>query len=66
MYKIITKTVNKNKFNSKLISNKEIKKIINDAIIDDKEEYFDTKTTKTQDIQKNSPSLKDNANSIPK
>ena len=66
MYKIITKTVNKNKFNSKLISNKEIKKIINTETIEEKDEYFDIKANIIQVIQKNNPSFKDKAKIIPK
>ena len=66
MYKIITKTVNKNKFNSKLIYNKEIKKITNTETIEEKDEYFDIKANIIQVIQKNNPSFKDKAKIIPK
>ena len=38
MYRIITKVINKYEFNSKLFSTNEIKKIIRDEIIEDKEE----------------------------
>ena len=38
MYRIITKAINKNEFNSKLFSKKEIKKIISADRIEDKEE----------------------------
>ena len=44
----------------------EIKKIINDAIIDDKEEYLVIKTIMIQDKQNINPSFKDKAKSIPK
>ena len=66
MYRIITKPINKNEFNSKLFSKKEIKKIISAEIIEDKEEYFVMKTIKIQDTQKNSPSFRDKAKAIPK
>ena len=58
--------MNKNEFNSKLFSKKEIKKIISAEIIEDKEEYFVIKAIKTQDKQKMSPSFKDKAKIIPR
>ena len=64
MYKIITKVINKYKFNSKLFSQKEIKKIINEERIEDKEEYFVIADITTQAIQKNNPSFKDKAKII--
>tara|TARA_S200000501_G_C20531175_1_gene615723 strand:- start:192 stop:473 length:282 start_codon:yes stop_codon:yes gene_type:complete len=66
VYRIITKVINKYEFNSKLFSTNEIKKIIRDEIIEDKEEYFVIKAIKIQDIQKINPSLNDKAKSIPK
>ena len=66
MYKIITKVINKYKFNSKLLSQKEIKKIINDERIEDKEEYFVIVAIIIQAIQKNNPSFKDKAKIIPR
>ena len=58
--------MNKNEFNSKLFSKKEIKKIINTEITEDKEEYFVMKAIRIQDKQKNNPSFKDKAKTIPK
>ena len=66
MYRIITKVINKNKFNSKLFSKKEIKKITSAETIEDKEEYFVMKAIKIQDKQKNNPSFRDKAKIIPK
>ncbi len=66
MYRVITKVINKNEFNSKLFSKKEIKKIISADRIEDKEEYFVMKAIKIQDTQKNNPSFKDKAKTIPK
>ena len=40
MYRTITKVINKNEFNSKSLSKKEIKKIISVEAIEDKDEYF--------------------------
>ena len=64
MYRVITKVINKNEFNSKLFSKKEIKKIISADRIEDKEEYFVIKAIKAQDKQKMSPSFKDKAKII--
>ncbi len=66
VYTIITKVINKNEFNSKLFSKKEIKKTIKVEIIEDKEEYLVNIRIKIQAKQKNSPSFKDNAKTIPK
>ena len=66
VYRIITKVINKNKFNSKLFSKKEIKKTISAETTEDKEEYFVIKAIKIQDKQKNSPRFKDKAKTIPK
>ena len=66
MYKIITKTINKNKFSSELFPKKEIKKIIKADIIEDTEEYFVINMINNQVTQKSDPSLKDNAKIIPK
>ena len=44
--------MNKYEFNSKLFSNKEIKKITSAETIDAKDEYLVIKTTKNQEIQK--------------
>jgi len=66
VYRIITKVINKNEFNSKLFSKKEIKKIISVERMEDKEEYFVMKVIKAQDKQKNNPSFKDKAKTIPK
>ena len=57
MYRIITKVINKNKFNSKLFCKKEIKKTISAETIEDKEEYFVMKIIKIQDNQKNQMSI---------
>ena len=62
----MTKVINKYEFSSKLISENEIINIINDEIIEDKEEYFVIKAIKIQDTQKNNPSFKDIAKTIPK
>ena len=45
----MTKVENNKKFNSKLLSKKEIKKITRADIIDDKEEYLVIKTVMIQD-----------------
>ena len=66
MYRVITKVINKNEFNSKLFSKKEIRKIINAETIEEKEEYFVMKAIKIQDAQKNNPSFKDRTKIIPK
>jgi hypothetical protein len=66
VYRIITKVINKNKFNSKLFSKKEIKKTISAETTEDKEEYFVIKAIKIQDKQKNNPRFKDKAKTIPK
>ena len=66
MYRIITKVINKYEFNSKLFSQKEIKKITNDERIEEKEEYFVITAANTQEIQKNNPSFKDKAKTTPK
>ena len=55
MYKIITKTINKNKFSSKLFSKKEIKKMIKAETIDDSDEYLVINIINAQVIQKNNP-----------
>ena len=62
----MTKVENNKKFNSKLLSKKEIKKITRAEIIDDKEEYLVIKTIMTQDKQNINPSFKDKAKTIPK
>ena len=62
----MTKVENKKKFNSKLPSKKEIKKITRAEIIDDKEEYLVIKTVMIQDKQNINPSFKDKAKAIPK
>ena len=62
----MTKEENKKKFNSKLPSKKEIKKITRAEIIDDKEEYLVIKTVMIQDKQNINPSFKDKAKAIPK
>ena len=62
----MTKVENKKKFNSKLLSKKEIKKIPRAEIIDDKEEYLVIKTIMIQDKQNINPSFKDKAKTIPK
>ena len=66
MYKIITKVINKYKFNSKLFSQKEIKKIIKDERIEDKEEYLVIRTSKIQEMQKKKPSFNEIAKIIPR
>ena len=58
--------MNKYEFNSKLFSNKEIKKITSAETIEAKDEYLVIKTTKNQEIQKNNPKLKDKTKIIPK
>jgi len=66
VYRIITKVINKNEFNSKLSSKNETKKIISAETIEDKEEYFVMNAIKIQDKQKNNPSFKEKAKTIPK
>jgi hypothetical protein len=66
VYKIITKVINKYKFSSKLFSQKEIKKIINEERIEDKEEYFVIVATIIQETQKNNPSFRDKTKIIPR
>ena len=60
------KVINKYEFSSKLISKNEIINIINDEMIDDKEEYLVMKAISTQDKQKINPSLSDKISSIPR
>ena len=62
----MTKVINKYEFSSKLISKNEIINIINDEMIDDKEEYLVIKAISTQDKQKINPSLSDKISSIPR
>ena len=62
----MTKVINKYEFSSKLISENEIINIINDEMIDDKEEYLVIKAISTQDKQKINPSLSDKIISIPR
>ena len=62
----MTKVINKYEFSSKLISENEIINIINDEMIDDKEEYLVIKAISTQDKQKINPSLSDKISSIPR
>ena len=62
----MTKVINKYEFSSKLISENEIISIINDEMIDDKEEYLVIKAISTQDKQKINPSLVDKISSIPR
>ena len=62
----MTKVENKKKFNSKLLSKKEIKKITRADIIDDKEEYLVIKTVMIHDKQNINPNFKDKAKTIPK
>ena len=62
----MTKVINKYEFSSKLISENEIINIINDEMIDDKEEYLVMKAISTQDKQKINPSLSDKISSIPR
>ena len=64
--KAVTNVINKNEFNSKLFSNKEITKIINEETIDDKEEYFVINATKIHNKQKIKPKLKDNTKITPR
>ena len=66
MYKTKRKVINKYEFSSKLISENEIINIINDEIIEDKEEYLVMNAINTQDKQKINPSLSDKISSIPK
>ena len=61
----MTKVINKYEFISKLFSKNEIINIINDEMIDDKEEYLVMKAISTQDKQKINPSLSDKISSIP-
>ena len=60
------KVINKYELSSKLPSENEIINIINDEMIDDKEEYLVMKAINTQDKQKISPNLSDKINSIPR
>ena len=62
----MTKVENNKKFNSKLLSKKEIKKITRAETIDDKEEYLVIKTVMIHDKQNINPSFKDKAKTIPK
>ena len=62
----MTKVINKYEFSSKLISKNEIINIINDEIIEDKEEYLVMNAINTQDKQKINPSLSDKISSIPR
>ena len=62
----MTKVINKYEFSSKLISENEIINIINDEIIEDKEEYLVMNAINTQDKQKINPSLSDKISSIPR
>ena len=62
----MTKVINKYEFSSKLISENEIINIINDEIIEDKEEYLVMNAISIQDKQKINPSFNENANTIPK
>ena len=62
----MTKVINKYEFSSKLISENEIINIINDEIIEDKEEYLVMNAISIQDKQKTNPSLSDKISSIPR
>ena len=62
----MTKVINKYEFSSKLFSENEIINIINDEMIDDKEEYLVMKAISTQDKQKINPRLSDKISSIPR
>ena len=62
----MTKVTNKYEFSSKLISENEIINIINDEIIEDKEEYLVMNAISIQDKQKINPSLSDKISSIPR
>ena len=62
----MTKVTNKYEFSSKLISENEIINIINDEIIEDKEEYLVMNAISIQDKQKINPSLSDKIISIPR
>ena len=62
----MTKVINKYEFSSKLISKNEIINIINDEIIEDKEEYLVMNAISIQDKQKINPSLSDKIISIPR
>ena len=62
----MTKVINKYEFSSKLISENEIINIINDEMIDDKEEYLVMNAISIQDKQKTNPSLSDKISSIPR
>ena len=62
----MTKVINKYEFSSKLISENEIINIINDEIIEDKEEYLVMNAISIQDKQKINPSLSDKIISIPR
>ena len=61
----MTKVINKYEFISKLFSKNEIINIINDEMIDDKEEYLVMKAISIQEKQKINPSLSDKISSIP-
>ena len=60
------KVINKYEFSSKLISENEIINIINEEIIEDKEEYLVMNAVSIQDKQKINPSLSDKIISIPR
>ena len=62
----MTKVINKYEFISKLFSKNEIINIINDEMIDDKEEYLVMKAISIQEKQKINPSLSDKISSIPR
>ncbi len=62
----MTKVINKYEFSSKLIPENEIINIINDEIIEDKEEYLVMNAISIQDKQKINPSLSDKIISIPR
>ena len=62
----MTKVINKYEFSSKLFSENEIINIINDDMIDDKEEYLVINAISTQNKQKINPSLSDKKNRIPR
>ena len=62
----MTKVINKYEFSSKLISKNEIINIINDEMIDDKEEYLVIKAISIQDKQKINPSFSDKISNIPR
>ena len=62
----MTKVTNKYEFSSKLISENEIINIINDEIIEDKEEYLVMNAISIQAKLKINPSLSDKISSIPR